>query len=906
MSLKRGEAYWMDAKWSVPAWLTKASRTDRATDLQIDWTLGIYGPDPRVIKTFADETATSSSVYLGNFNTGRKSYTRADFYPVTTTKLFYVTCMVRAKNEKGLSSKAPYITANFEPPRKPSIGAYSVASDGTITVTITTDAGADLKERYDTEYYWTVLNSKTGAYLKQEHGTNRGTSFNLSVDAWSYQWLVDGYIECVCRARARGYAGDSEWAERRFYLSYPTTPILKSIEAPDAINGSVIAWIDLCKSTEHPVTKVQLQALVNTEYDTVEEASGAADEWENVGGADNGSCTALAVQAAEVRPAIAGRHTWLRIYSEGPIENVLRSYSAPVEITQFYRAPYSATGDVVKILDGHAGEDGKSAVVLLGWAPDGATDESTGTELSWSNEQDTWRSTDEPDTFNVLYDDGPITYDSVSYGHSATITIKGLSEGETTYIKARRYHEAEDATTYGEYSETYMVTPAVIPASVVLNAPAYVAEGRDFSLTWTYDSDAVQDAWAVMDSNGAVVSQAQNSLGTCTIEAERAAGLAVDGAITLSVMVSMGGAWVTSESRTVTIVEAPTLTASTAATLTAQPMSITAECDSATAQLAITVTSNGVSGDTPSGMEVQVAGDVVWSGVVDPIWTNGAATVTLPNALAFADGATYSATVKATDPGTGLSSDVVELSTVVAWSHQAPDPDGCATLTPIDTVDEYGISTKAVRIALVPPTGSVASDCYDVYRMTGDGAQLIGQTYPLTVMTVDDYAPYGSGMELAYRIACRTADGDVQWADVAYELDGDMLRIDWAEQYVELPYDITIDDGYEKSADVHEYLDGSTDAFFNPGVRRSEKLATNVMRLIDADTIAAVMQLANYVGTAYVRTPTGKAYQAVVSVDSIAPTKELAAVSISTTEVRLTSAYQLPPFNVVDEIGDGE
>lgn len=902
----------MTATWKVPEALTKETEY-RATKMQVIWVLGTTSGRLKRVVTTTDMGTTSHSIWINNFDTGTKTYTRDDFYPVKKNLLSYVGVYVRVGNEKGWSSTMPNTSYNFEKPLPPVIGSFSVDANGKVSVSGTVPAGAGKYERYDIIYSWTAKNSSTGEVIAKRTGTVRGTSFSLSVDVPGYQALGTSCVECVCTVQARGFKGVSVEVKKGYCLAYPNTPSIEEINAPTGLTGTVLAKIKTNHTYWHPCTKVQLQALVNSEYDTATEAAGAGDEWSDVGGPDNGNCTALAVPVADVRPAIAGRHSWLRVKSNGPVENVLVSYSRPKELTTLYRPPYTATGDIVRILDAHAGEDGKSVVVLLAWAPTGSTDNSTGTELSWSNELDTWRSTDEPDTFNVLYDDGSVTWTDPStgtdttYQHSATITIKGLDEGETTYIKARRYHEGEDVTTYGDYCETVMVTPAQIPASVVLEVAAFVAEGEGITATWTYDGGATQDAWALLDGSGTIIVDGQNALGTATISAERAAEIAVDGEIELSVTVSMGGAWVTSEAKTVTIVERPELTATTAATLTAQPMQIAATCDSGTASLTIIVTSDGVSGYMPGGMAVQADGDVVWSGVVTPEWTSGAATVTLPEGLDFWDGAGYTATVTATDPDTGLSSETVELHTDVAWSHQAPDPDGCVTLTPIDTMDVYGVVTKGVQIDLVPPTGYASGDLYDVYRLTGDGPQLIGEGYPLTVTTLDGFAPYGTGMEHAYRIACRTADGDVQWADVPYALDGDMLRIDWADQYVELPYNIALDDSYAKDMDVHEYLDGSTDVYFNHGVRRTAKLSTDVLRLEDADVIAAVLDLAHHIGAAFVRTPSGAAYEAAVQVDSVTPTHELAAVSISATEIRLTADYMLPPFNVVDEDeGEGE
>jgi len=889
LHVKRGSNYRVEAGWKVPKSLTNDS-DHRTTELELTWSLGIAGTDPKHAVTLYNETATAAAINLNAFDAGKKTYTRASFFPLTKIRLYSVTCKVRAKNDKGASPLVPSVTYGFEKPRKPKVEAYAVdAENGIISTTITTNAGTDRHERYDTEYYWRVRNTTTRTWLKSEHDTTQSTSKSLSVNVSALQSLGGGYIECICKARARGFAGASDWVEKRYYLAFPNSPTITDVDAPTGVTGTVVAYIKTNKTKQHPVTKVQLQALVDVEYSTIEEASAASSEWDVVGAPDDGACSALAVNVADVRPTTAGRHSWLRVRAVDVIDNLLYSYSAPRELDTLYRPAYSAQGDTVTILDGHAGADGESAVMLLGWQDDS----STGTELSWSGELDTWRSTDEPDAFNILYDDGSVTRDGTTYAHSATITIKGLDEGQTTYVKARRYHEGADATTYGPYSEAYMVTPAQVPASVTLSCDGYVAEGSDLTLTWTYDGGATQDAWCVLDGNGTVVDQGQTALGTCTIEADRLASLAVGGSLTLSVMVSMGGAWVTSEAKAVTIVEAPTLTATTAATLTAQPMAISATCDVSDATLTVIVTADGVSGDMPYGMDVQAAGDVVWSGVVEPEWVDGAATVTLPEGRAFVDKAGYTVTVRATDPSTGLSSETVTAHTTVAWSHQAPDPKGFVTVTPDPTA-------KSATIALAAPTGSVATDCYDIYRLTGDGAQLIGQTYPLDATVTDLYAPYGDGMALAYRVALRTADGDVQWADVPYEMGGSAIRIDWAGQSVELPYNIAITDGYAKDVDVHEYLDGSTDAFFNQGIRRTAKLSTDVLRLTDAETIAAVLDLAHHVGPAFVRTPTGAAYEADVQVESVAPTSQLAAVSINATEIRLTPAYMLPEYNVVE------
>lgn len=892
------------AKWSVPNSLTKGTRSaSPATRLDVAWQIGIAGADPRTAETIRNLSDKDSYVNLNSFKvSSKKTYTRADFYPLTSKRVSYVWCRVMAANAGGNSPKRPSVTWKFNPPRKPSAVRPQMDPDtGVVTVTITAAADERSYERYDTEYVFEVTRSDTGEKLMSEHGSFTGASKVLTYNASGYQGLPAGaYIEVTHKCRSRGYAGDSDWwVSAPLYIAYPNTPSIKEVSVPSRMaNDRVTALIETGSSVTHRVTQVRLQALANVEYATPEEVDAATDQWQDVGAPDDSECTALACSVGDVMP-ISGKHSWLRVKSWYLVEGVLVAYSRPVEVSQLYVPATTVTPDSVAIVAAQSGEDGTTASVTLAWAPQGTVDASDGTELSWSDQPDTWRSTDEPSTYEVTYDDGPVTHGGVSYQSSATIAIKGLGEGNTTYVRARRYRVTDSGTAYGPYGDTAVVIPSVAPASVTLDVPGFVPEGEGIPCQWTFSGGSTQTAWQLLTADGTIAAQGTDSMGSASIGAERAESLANGGALSLSVAVSTGGAWVRSAAKTVNIVPRPTLALSTSATYAAQPIHLPFTCSATGAQLAVVVTSLGTDGDGPAGMVMQAAGDVVWSGVVSPT----AAAIELPAGLPFVDGTAYRVAVTATDPASGLASETVIAEFGVDWSHKAPDPDGCAKLTPIDTTGADGAHRQAMRIELAPPSGAADSDVFDIYRLTADGARLIGQSWPLESVAVDDYAPYGEGVQHAYRVACRTTDGSVAWWDAPYEMGGSALRIDWDGGSVELPYDIAISDGYAKDVDVHEYLDGSTDAFYNQGVRRTAKLATTVLRLEDADAIAAVRELARHVGPAFVRTPDGSAYEADVQVSDMTPTHELSAVSIDATEVTLTAAFQLPTFYVTDETG---
>ena len=899
----------LTATWKVPSELTKSTKkADKATKLNVTWSLGIAGKDPSKLEVIKKLSDHDSVVNLDSFNAGKATYTRNSFYPITKTTLSYVSCEIVAANKKP-SKTTVATTFKMAKPDKPTIGAFSMDENtGTVSAAITAAADSGGKERYDTEFYFEVKRSDTGETLKKQSATFTGGSYTVSYDL-SYQGLPqNAYVRFMVKARSRGYAGASAWTDAKvFFVARPNTPTIDSIGVPSKVvtDRATVAiklnkGVNSAKEQTHPITTVQLQALANVAYATPEQVEAASDTWDDVGAADNGNCTALSCLVGDLLPD-PGNHSWVRVKAWYLVEDALVSYSRPAEVKALFVPATTVTADSVVIIDAQSGEDGTTALVTLAWAPTGTTDTSDGTELSWSDQPDTWRSTDDPDTYEVTYDDGPVTHEGTAYQSSATIAIKGLDEGATTYIKARRYKDGDSGLVFGPYGDMATVIPSVAPASVVLAVPGFVPEGSGITCSWTFSGGSPQTAWQLLLDDGVVIAEGTDAMGAATISAERAEELATNGALTISVAVSTGGAWVQSMAKVVNIVPKPTFSVTTSATYAAQPIGIPCACSAAGATVALTVTSMGTSGDGPAGMVIQAAGDVIWSGVVLPTWTNGAANITLPAGLDLVDGTEYQVTATATDPDTGLVSEQVAATFGILWSHQAPDPDGCVTLTPIDTYDTDGNSVKAVRIDLVPPSTSVATDCYDIYRLTNDGAQLIGQTWPLTATLTDQYAPYGDGMTHYYRIACRTADGDVEWFDAPYELGGSVLRFDWQSGAVELPYDLAISDGYSKDVDLHEYLDGSTDAFYNQGIRRTAKLATTVLRLEDPDTIAAVKELARFVGPAFVRTPDGSAYEAHVEVTDMTPTHELSSVSISATEVNLTPAYMLPTYNVEDE-----
>lgn len=973
------------ATWKVPKDLASATKGNRATDLEITWWLDGEGTKDKkkVIKT-TNEKATSSTIDLDAI------WGRGSWYPFNgKPKLWGVNVSVLPKNAKGKGKKKTSAKLTFGIPRIPTISALAFNSNtGVVSGTITTNAGTDRYERYDTRYSVHVENSQTksSTYPTDTYSTN--TSIPVSFNCGNYQALsYSNYIRVTVNAWARGYAGASKTATREIYVSYPAQVTITGVSLSSTSNdGKCTVGIKTNSTKAHPVDQVRLEYIANCDYEYAEDIPG--DAWTSTDIVDDKNCSALAIGVSALRSE-RGKHTWVRVKSYHLNENVLYRYSRAVEVKALHTTAATAADDDIEILSAVAGGDGTSIVTRLGWNKDG-TDDSTGTELTWSDEENTWKSTEEPSKHTFTWSDGPVyeltedtsivsgkkyytrtgegtesdpyvytevatpvvedlgEYYEVTYKDGAEITIKALEEGEAYFIRARRYLEGE-TTTYSDYSNTAACITSETPETVVATCERYVPTGASLPIYWTFAGNSLQTAWQIVDSNGTVIANGEGSIGSTRIDADRLAAFAINNELTFTVQVSTGSGFIVSESHTITILDAPTLSISTAATLTAQPFSFSATASSL-CDLKVIVSSLGASGQFPTGVLTQTAGDTIYSDIYAPIWTaeqggTYTADITLPPGLDFWDLGKYSLTVVAIDRMTELQSEQQIANFEVGWTAQAPSvlptvtysltadtevddekpyysydsetqtyiavlPEGTenpseegwyeqtvtdyVTLTPVDTTSDQGVHIQAVQIELKPPAGCVGTELYDIYRMTGDGARLIGQGFPLTYTAQDNYAPFGEDMTLYYRIAIRTVDGDISFSDFEYVQDCTKLRFDWAGGTLELPYNLSIGDKYKKDVEIRKHMDGNIDGYWNSNIERTASFSSDVIRLIQQDEIDSARALARYPGAVFVRTPDGSAYEADVQVTDLSTEGVMAAIAIDATEVGLTQEFILP------------
>ena len=943
-----GNNHYMQADWNVPADLVDKKNGRRATGMDVTWRLGIAGKDPSKVIETGNESLKTSRINLNNLTSGSKTYTRNSFYPKSSKKLAYVAVNVSPFNSKGNTKETETATRNFKKPRKPSIGSWSFNSEsGTVSNTITTNAGNDYLERYDTRYQMIIQDTNQNKTWKRYDTSSTNTSIPLSYDVQNYQQLsYKQYVKITIKAFARGYAGNSDKVSKTYYVAYPAQPTITNVSVSSTDStGKCTVYVKTNSSTTHPVDRVKLEYLANCTYAKESDIPGT-ETWTDSNIIDDAECKALAVGVTNLIPD-AGKYTWVRVKSYHIVEALCR-YSKPVMVDQLETPAATATDESVTILATAAGADGKSIIATLGWNETG-TDDATGTELTWSTAEDAWRSTDDPDAYTFTWSDGPITDNNTTYNDSAVITIKNLDDATLYYIRARRYLE-DETTSYSPYSDTATQLTSERPEAVVASCPVYVASNSALPVTWTFSGNSLQTSWQIVDTSGTIIASGEGSIGSTQINANRIAEFASGGSLTFTVQVSTGSGFVVSEQHTVRIVDPPTLTLTATTPLTAQPYSFTATSNAECNLLAI-VTSQGTVNQAPNGIKRQTAGDTIWSDLLTPEWTAGTnnytTTITLPSGLDFLDLGSYTLSVIAIDTETELQSDESVADFTVEWSHQAVAPvqqtfsvtadttvdadtvyytyadsvytevtplgsenphalgwyvmteTSFVTLTPIDTIDADGIHHQSVQIVLTAPTGSAQTDVYDIYRMTGDGVYLIGESFPLTYTAIDEYAPFGDALTQSYRIALRTVDGDVEFSDIEYVAPGRHMRFDWPGGTLELPYNIQIDDKYKKDVEIRQHMDGSNDAYWNSNITRTGSLRSDLIRLEQQEDVVLARMLAHYSGPVFVRTPDGSAYEADVQVSDMSTDGLLETIAIDATEIGLTNEFALPvPFEL--------
>ena len=509
----------------------------------------------------------------------------------------------------------------------------------------------------------------------------------------------------------------------------------------------------------------------------------------------------------------------------------------------------------------------------------------TGIELSWADHDDAWESTDEPETFEI---------DNL---HAVQWNISGLETGVKWYVRARFFREAGDDTVYSQYCDAVSIDLSSAPSipSLVLSEAVITADGL-VTASWAYSTtDNTSQAYAELceasysTSGGLVYGDIIARTETAQHVAISAKDVGWESGETHLLCVRVVSAsgkisdnWsdpvaiIIADPITCTItdtsLETVTVDADTEEGLTRSVLSLTE------VPLTLTVTGAGTGGETT--VVIERATDYHVDRPNEDVFTGFAGeTIALVSQMgeaeieigtddligALDDGAQYRLVASVKDGYGQTASASIDFE--VHWSHQALIP---SAIIEVDR-DNY-----AIRIIPEAPTGTIASDYADIYRLSADKPELIftgaqfGETY------VDPYPSLGD--YCGHRIVFRTANGDFITADNEFAwfdtdeqenglIDLEAVVIDFGGDRVILPYNIDLSATWSKDFTETTYLGGSVQGDWNPGVSRSASINSVLINLDDKDTIMAMRRLSVYSGICHVRTPDGSSYAADVQVN---------------------------------------
>lgn len=919
------------AEWKIPEYMTDedSSRKMNWEDAQLDfvsngtsvWTEVWKTPSSPGKRTL-DYTAADSYWVRGIVEVSpntelEKPYNRSRYYPATSKKVSSVKMALWAGNGNGIG---PKITASypFRVPQKPAVKFDGWADDSNwrAAYTVESDAGEENNERYDTMY----------RLFRQDNIPDTGYSKKKALTDWKstklekleglqggpnqIRDLPDGqWCEITLEAYCRGMAGDSAHATASIVASRPARAKITGVKVTslDNVTGVVNVSVTIPNDAHRWTTMAKLQRLRDVPQDLTANQVAARSGWEDVSGMEQVDDryknavwdTGFTDSVASAAPTGPNLRTWYRVVTENDLYFGDTAYqSTPCEARQLFKAQ-TAEDDSVFIESIASNSDATAVKLLLGWP----NDDSTGTEVSWSVHEDAWESSEQPSTSQVTWSDTP---SKGSHANSSSFTIYGLEMGVPVYVRARRYYAGSDGNveSYGPYAtasqDSYPFVPSMPPTDVKLTAPTYIPRGQDVALTWTFQSESPQTAWAAYLVSGEQVTplaSGDDALGACTVPYAK-----FGGADSAQVRVGMttGGEWAMSDTATVNFADPPVITAALPSVgaegempiILEQPVHVYCSSDTGDDILRIRVISEGITLSKPDGDANQLEGDVVFDAYTAPAWgvaDDGLSycSAELPDHLELHDTGIYRFEITAVNQTTGLASEAEPLRARVRWAHQAHRPASADVV--VDRTE------RTATVVPEKPDNSEPTDVYDLYRMTPDGVFEIATGVSFGESATDRYAPYGTD-SLAYRVCTRTVDGDLSWDDFGYELPCRDMRIDWGDgAFVELPYNIVREDSWSKDFEERAHLDGSRSGSWNAGSSRSASLSTDLIRLGSAREQEAVRALARWAGPAFVRLPNGCAYQANVDVSGMSESYNSGAVpvSLSATQVSLTDEFKV-------------
>lgn len=485
----------------------------------------------------------------------------------------------------------------------------------------------------------------------------------------------------------------------------------------------------------------------------------------------------------------------------------------------------------------------KSGVAEISW--DLPWTDATGAEISWADHDDAWMSTDGPKTYTINQ-------------RATRWNVAELVSGVEYYFAVRL---SDSGGVYSPYSQIVSLSFASAPGKPVLTSSAVAIQpGDSFNLSWTYETtDTTDQALAVIYDSGVELARVENN----------------------SQRMSVTPAWLFGTSHSLTV---QTTSRSGCISVMSDPVVITVAARPTISPIASAISSgitDGVLTELPIVMEVEGAGEggqttikierlkdyfverpdeSVTEGydgeTIYAVSYSGEQEISIGRdelVGTFDDGGEYRLTAIVQD-SVGQKAESY-LDFVVGWSHQAAAPTASVTVV--------GLTAKLKATA---PSSYVSGDTVDIYRLSADKPELIVKGGEFGTFYVDPYPASNGG----YRFVDVTADGDyttatgIAWIDKTCNLTLKEAIIDFNNETLSLPYNLELDNSWEKDFEETKYLNGHVVGDWNAAVTRSGSINTVLLR--DDSRVSIIRDLAAWNGACHVRTPEGSSFTANVQV----------------------------------------
>ena len=532
----------------------------------------------------------------------------------------------------------------------------------------------------------------------------------------------------------------------------------------------------------------------------------------------------------------------------------------------------------------------KTGVVRITW--DWTWTDANGVEISWSDHDDAWESTDEPTVYNI------------ENQRVSAWNIYGLDVG-TWYFKIRLYKIDVDSVVYGTYSDVQSIKLASTPETPVLTvSPSAVLQSEKITCYWAFtatDGDEQIQAdicEATVSSTGVVtygdiVARANNEQfktlsiddlgwleGTKHYLAVRIVTASGEVSNNWSVpkpiqVVSPITASIDSTSLVeITIIDDPDQSIShTQLSLTEMPLSVSASgAGEGGVMTYILERASDYHLDRPDESTIvgfQGETVAIIRKTAENINDSAASydiSIGNDDLIGYLDdGASYNLIAIAEDSDGRTASDMLNFE--VHWSHKA--------VTPTATIEVDNERIAVYITPIQPSSGYILGDTCDVYRLSVDKPELILEDAVFGTKYVDPFPTLGDmgGYRIVYKTGNKdyiTATNSFAWTD--YDIGNeDALNIfatiiDFGDDRIVLPYDLSLSNRWVKDFTLTKYLGGSIEGDWNPAVERTGTIKTRVAVKNDPDLIESMRRLATYSGVCHVRTPDGSSFSANVEV----------------------------------------